>query len=92
MKNMKYLVLLAFLVLCGAWEIDISEALKAGGNKLEIEVANLWPNRLIGDATLLPEDRLTLTIEKHPYKADSQLMPSGLIGSVEICHLQMKSN
>ena len=29
--------------------------MKPGANVLEIEVANLWPNRLIGDATL-PKD------------------------------------
>jgi hypothetical protein len=28
---------------------------------LEIEVANLWPNRLIGDARLPKEQRLTVT-------------------------------
>lgn len=34
------------------WKVDISEALKEKGNKLKIEVANLWPNRLIGDEQL----------------------------------------
>jgi hypothetical protein len=37
------------------WQVDISAALKARDNVLEIEVANLWPNRLIGDE-LLPDD------------------------------------
>ncbi|MEJ7558469.1 MAG: glycosyl hydrolase [Pedobacter sp.] len=37
------------------WQVDISAALKAKDNVLEIEVANLWPNRLIGDE-LLPDD------------------------------------
>ncbi len=31
------------------WCLDISKAVKAGENKLEIKVVNLWPNRLIGD-------------------------------------------
>ncbi len=30
-------------------------------NRLEIEVDNLWPNRLIGDATLPREKRMTIT-------------------------------
>ncbi|HEX8607371.1 MAG TPA: glycosyl hydrolase, partial [Pedobacter sp.] len=37
------------------WQVNISAALKATDNVLEIEVANLWPNRLIGDE-LLPDD------------------------------------
>jgi len=37
------------------WQVDVSKALKARDNVLEIEVANLWPNRLIGDE-LLPDD------------------------------------
>src|SRR5450759_4224413 len=31
------------------WQIDITNAVKQGNNQLEIEVANLWANRLIGD-------------------------------------------
>jgi hypothetical protein len=29
------------------WRLDITDALKSKGNILEIEVVNLWPNRLI---------------------------------------------
>jgi hypothetical protein len=31
------------------FRIDITNAVKRGHNELEIEVTNLWPNRLIGD-------------------------------------------
>jgi len=31
------------------WKIDISAYLKLGKNELMVEIANLWPNRLIGD-------------------------------------------
>ncbi|PXV59947.1 alpha-L-rhamnosidase-like protein [Dysgonomonas alginatilytica] len=34
------------------YSFDITEAAKAGENRLEIEVVNLWPNRLIGDEQL----------------------------------------
>ena len=34
------------------WRINITDAIATGSNRLEIEVANLWGNRLIGDATL----------------------------------------
>jgi len=43
------------------WHVEIGEALKPGANQLEIEVANLWPNRLIGDTTLPAEQRRTAT-------------------------------
>jgi hypothetical protein len=31
------------------WQVDITDVLKRKGNRLEIQVANLWINRLIGD-------------------------------------------
>lgn len=37
------------------WRLEITDVLKPKGNILEIEVVNLWPNRLIGDEQL-PED------------------------------------
>ena len=30
--------------------LEITEELKAGENKIEVKVTNLWVNRLIGDA------------------------------------------
>ena len=43
------------------WRVEITGTLHAGVNELEIDVANLWPNRLIGDATLPKEKRLAVT-------------------------------
>jgi hypothetical protein len=54
---------------------------RAGENQLEIEVVNLWPNRIIGDAQPGVEKRYTNTnITK--FAAASPLMPSGLLGPV----------
>ena len=43
------------------WRVHVGKALRARNNQLEIEVVNLWPNRLIGDAGLPEKDRLTRT-------------------------------
>jgi hypothetical protein len=42
------------------WRSEITDALKSGANELEIEVANLWPNRLIGEGLLPPDSRLAV--------------------------------
>jgi hypothetical protein len=43
------------VVWCAPWRVDVTAALKPGGNALEIQVANLWPNRLIGDEQEPPD-------------------------------------
>ena len=70
-------------VWCAPWRVDITSAHKPGENRLEIEVANLWPNRLIGDAGLPPEQQRTRTNIRTFKKSDS-LKPSGLIGPVNL--------
>ena len=62
---------------------DISAAARAGENELEMSVVNLWPNRLIGDASLPPEKRFTETnIRK--FVVTTPLWPSGLLGPVTV--------
>lgn len=65
------------------WRLEVTRALKAGANALEIRVTNLWPNRLIGDASLAQEKRFTET-NRNPYTPDSTLLPSGLLGPVRL--------
>jgi hypothetical protein len=89
------------------FEVDVTEAVKAGDNLLEVKVVNLWINRQIGDE-LLPEDsdrnpdgtlkawpdwlqegrrsptgRYTFTSWRL-WKKNDDLVPSGLLGPVEL--------
>lgn len=43
------------------WRVAIGDAVLEKANELEIEVVNLWPNRLIGDGKLPRDERLTVT-------------------------------
>lgn len=57
------------------WRVEITHAVKLHDNSLEIDVVNLWTNRLIGDAKLPPEKRFTKTnVVPDP---DWQLFSSG---------------
>lgn len=65
------------------FKVDVTDALKPGINTLEIKVTNLWVNRLIGDQQPYAVKKYTFT-DFAPYKADSPLLPSGLLGPVRI--------
>ncbi len=66
------------------WQVRIPAGLlRPRGNVLEVTVANLWVNRLIGDAGLPPERRVTKT-NWSPFRADSPLQESGLLGPVTL--------
>ena len=69
--------------------VDISQAVEAAGNTLEIEVANLWPNRMIGDAAS-PERKYAQTTYR-PFKAGDPLLPSGLLGPVRLLEVRQTS-
>jgi hypothetical protein len=65
------------------FRVDITEAMQSGTNHLTVEVVNFWPNRIIGDAALPPEKRLTKTNIRKLAK-DTPLMESGLLGPVRV--------
>jgi hypothetical protein len=65
------------------FRVDVTEALKPGPNSLEIKVADLWVNRLIGDKQPGVTKTFTYTAVEF-YKADSPLVPSGLLGPVRV--------
>ena len=78
------------VVWCPPWHVRLPAGiLTEMANKLEIEVVNFWPNRLIGDAKLPPDQRRTKTnITKfEDRKGDARyttLMPAGLLGPVTL--------
>ena len=65
------------------FQVDATNALKPGANALQIKVTNLWVNRLIGDQQPGATKKYTYTTQQF-YRADSPLLPSGLLGPVRI--------
>jgi hypothetical protein len=64
------------------YRIDIAPFVKVGENEMEITVVNTWNNRIIGDLCGKPEERVTRTNLTDKFRADSPLLPSGLLGPV----------
>jgi len=62
--------------------VDVTSALKQGSNEISIKVINAWVNRLIGDQQS-GATKYTFADVK-PYKANSPLLPSGLLGPVTV--------
>ena len=65
------------------FRVDVTSALKPGANTLQIKVTNLWVNRLIGDQQPDAAKKYTYTAQQF-YRADSPLLPSGLLGPVQV--------
>jgi hypothetical protein len=66
------------------FRVDITEAVKPGANEVEIRVVNFWYNRVAGDKDLPVEKRLTRTNIKKLSNPGTPLMPSGLMGPVQV--------
>ncbi len=67
---------------CKPWRIAIPAGLlQPRGNSLEIMVANLWINRLIGDSQLPENQRFTRVTSSSCHPGDP-LLESGLLGPV----------
>ena len=64
------------------YRIDIGQAVRPGRNELEVRVADLWVNRLVGDAQPGAQKITFTTLPT--YQADAPLRPSGLIGPVTL--------
>ena len=79
------------------YRLDVSTFVKPGINKLQIKVANLWPNRMIGDYQLPENERKvksnvvrmpngwSIPLQQLPNE-EYGLLPSGLLGPVTISY------
>jgi hypothetical protein len=68
------------------YRADITRALKAGVNRLEIKITNQWTNRLVGDRLAAPEKRILSPAPggKGAFGGPQTLSDAGLIGPVTI--------
>jgi len=70
------------------YRLDVSGALRPGANQISVKVVNTWVNRLIGDQQ--PNATKYTFADITPYKADSPLRPSGLLGPVAVVRTSAK--
>ena len=66
---------------------DVTGLVRSGKNELKIEIVNLWANRLVGDAKLPREERVTRMTQKVPIGGPHE---SGLLGPVQLRFLEKR--
>ena len=69
------------------WRVEITAAVRPSGNDLEIDVVNLWVNRVVGDLNLPKEKRFTETHDVFRFgmvRPTTPLLDSGLFGPVTL--------
>ena len=89
--NGKYLGILW----CAPWRVEITGACKEKDNLLEIDVINLWANRVVGDLNLPKEKRFTKTHDSFRFDmltSTTPLLDSGLLGPVRILKVIKETN
>lgn len=64
------------------YRVNVTSALKTGSNELIVKVTNAWVNRLIGDQQ--PGAQTYTFADVKPYRANSPLLSSGLLGPVSV--------
>jgi hypothetical protein len=71
---------------CPPYQFDVTGKLRSGQNDLEIHVVNTWHNRLVADASLPKDKRITRMYPEARYNRyrGRRLVSSGLIGPVGI--------
>lgn len=81
------------------YRLDITPYVRIGENELQIDITNLWVNRLIGDYKLPQVERKTWTVLETDARvkklqqadADKYLRKSGLLGPVQLNFTQIIS-
>lgn len=69
------------------YRLNVTDAIKEGDNRLEIEVVNVWRNRLTGDMSLKDEEKTTW-LNVDGVKLKEHYVSSGLIGPVTIQEIE----
>ncbi len=65
------------------YQLDITEVVQEGENSIEVEVVNVWRNRITGDK-ILPKKRRTTWLIIDQVTKEEEMIPSGLLGPVTI--------
>ncbi|WP_422083594.1 glycosyl hydrolase [Ulvibacterium sp.] len=65
------------------YRLNANKAIQEGENTIEVEVVNVWRNRITGDKTI-PEAARTTWLNVDDISPDEELIPSGLLGPVTI--------
>jgi (4-O-methyl)-D-glucuronate---lignin esterase len=71
------------------FRVAVIGAMKPGDNLVTVAVTNLWVNRLIGDQQPNATRQYTFTTQRF-YRASSPLLPSGLLGPVQVVRSNTK--
>jgi hypothetical protein len=69
------------------WRVEITAAVRPAGNVLEIDVVNLWVNRVVGDLNRPKGKRITETHDVFRFgmvRPTTPLLDSGLFGPVTL--------
>ncbi len=64
------------------YTLDITDEIQPGENTIRIQVINTWNNRIVGD--LVRNTNYTSTNAVNKFNKDSELLPSGLIGDINL--------
>ena len=71
------------------YKLNTNGTIKKGKNTIEIEVVNVWRNRITGDKTLSKENKTTWLLVDN-ITPEEALIPSGLMGPVTIQSINNK--